>query len=173
MAFMVSATTASHEMTRKREDIRQDQWSNRKTRFQPPVNSHMTDTSQQSNIAARGTSWDVCNAQGCVCEVYDQSSPPTKLNCLAQGRNGECHDELGARLRRRLYVHCGEQNRFAVSVYLHEGSVPAIEDISLMNKNLPKLHLKAFRDNCGFGHLSKQGKGGRVGNMKRLHFIRG
>lgn len=46
--------------------------------------------------------------------------------------------------------------------YLHDGSVPPIESIGMLNKNLPKLKLTAFTDDCGMGHLGKLGAGGRV-----------
>ena len=46
--------------------------------------------------------------------------------------------------------------------YLHDGSVPPIEGIGLMNMNLPKLKLTAFTDDCGYGHLGKLGADGRV-----------
>ena len=39
--------------------------------------------------------------------------------------------------------------------YLHDGSVPPIESIGMMNKNLPKLKLTAFVDDCGMGHLGR------------------
>ena len=46
--------------------------------------------------------------------------------------------------------------------YLHDGSVPPIEDIGLVNGNLQKLKLTAFVDDCGYGHLGKLGSNGRV-----------
>jgi len=39
--------------------------------------------------------------------------------------------------------------------YLHDGSVPPIKYIGMINKNLPKLKLTAFTDDCGMGHLGR------------------
>lgn len=52
--------------------------------------------------------------------------------------------------------------------YLHDGSIPPIEDIGLMNKNLGKLRLKTFRDDCGVGHLGKLGADGRPKKLIRF-----
>jgi len=41
--------------------------------------------------------------------------------------------------------------------YLHDGSVPPIESIGMLNENLPKLKLTAFTDDCGIGHLGRLG----------------
>lgn len=49
--------------------------------------------------------------------------------------------------------------------YLHDGSVPPIEGIGLMNENLQKLRLTAFTDDCGYGHLGKLGADGRVSGV--------
>lgn len=43
--------------------------------------------------------------------------------------------------------------------YLHDGSVPPIESIGMLNENLKKLRLTAFTDDCGMGHLGKLGNG--------------
>ena len=46
--------------------------------------------------------------------------------------------------------------------YLHDGSVPPLVSIGMMNKNLERLRLSAFKDDCGIGHLGKLGDEGRV-----------
>ena len=46
--------------------------------------------------------------------------------------------------------------------YLHDGSVPPIESIGMMAKNLEQLRLSKFQDDCGYGHLGKLGDTGRV-----------
>jgi len=52
--------------------------------------------------------------------------------------------------------------------YLHDGSVPPIESIGMMSKNLNKLRLSSFQDDCGFGHLGKLGDTGRVKKLLRF-----
>jgi hypothetical protein len=52
--------------------------------------------------------------------------------------------------------------------YLHDGSVPPIEDIGLMHENLSQLKLTAFTDDCGFGHLGRLGKNGRPKKIIRF-----
>lgn len=52
--------------------------------------------------------------------------------------------------------------------YLHDGSVPPIASIGMKNKNLPKLKLTAFTDDCGMGHLGKLGSGGRPKKLLRF-----
>jgi len=52
--------------------------------------------------------------------------------------------------------------------FLHDGSVPPIESIGMLNKNLPKLRLKAFTDDCGMGHLGKLGENGRPKKLLRF-----
>mmetsp|Transcript_6855 Transcript_6855/g.14381 ORF Transcript_6855/g.14381 Transcript_6855/m.14381 type:complete len:459 (-) Transcript_6855:164-1540(-) len=52
--------------------------------------------------------------------------------------------------------------------YLHDGSVPPIESIGMVNQNLPKLKLKFFTDDCGMGHLGKIGSGGRPKKLLRF-----
>ncbi len=52
--------------------------------------------------------------------------------------------------------------------YLHDGSVPPIESIGMMAKNLPDLRLRAFKDDCGFGHLGRFGDTGRVKKLLRF-----
>jgi len=52
--------------------------------------------------------------------------------------------------------------------YLHDGSVPPIASIGMQNKNLPKLKLTAFTDDCGMGHLGKLGSGGRPKKLLRF-----
>ena len=51
---------------------------------------------------------------------------------------------------------------------LHNGSVPPIESIGMLNKNLPKLRLKAFTDDCGMGHLGRLGENGRPKKLIRF-----
>jgi len=52
--------------------------------------------------------------------------------------------------------------------YLHDGSVPPIESIGMLNKNLPKLKLTAFTDDCGMGHLGRLGVNGRPKKLLRF-----
>lgn len=52
--------------------------------------------------------------------------------------------------------------------YLHDGSVPPIESIGMMNKNLPDLRLRPFKDDCGFGHMGRFGDTGRVKKLLRF-----
>eukprot|EP00587_Corethron_hystrix_P003373 CAMPEP_0113314904 /NCGR_PEP_ID=MMETSP0010_2-20120614/10777_1 /TAXON_ID=216773 ORGANISM="Corethron hystrix, Strain 308" /NCGR_SAMPLE_ID=MMETSP0010_2 /ASSEMBLY_ACC=CAM_ASM_000155 /LENGTH=853 /DNA_ID=CAMNT_0000171281 /DNA_START=275 /DNA_END=2836 /DNA_ORIENTATION=+ /assembly_acc=CAM_ASM_000155 len=52
--------------------------------------------------------------------------------------------------------------------YLHDGSVPPIESIGMMNVNLPKLKLTSFTDHCGMGHLGRLGKNGRPKKLLRF-----
>lgn len=52
--------------------------------------------------------------------------------------------------------------------YLHDGSVPPIESIGMLNKNLPKLKLTAFTDDCGMGHLGRLGANGRPKKLLRF-----
>jgi len=52
--------------------------------------------------------------------------------------------------------------------YLHDGSVPPIESIGMMAKNLDQLRLSSFQDDCGFGHLGKLGDKGRVKKLIRF-----
>ncbi|GMH96698.1 hypothetical protein TrVE_jg53 [Triparma verrucosa] len=52
--------------------------------------------------------------------------------------------------------------------YLHDGSVPPIESIGMMSKNLPELRLRPFQDDCGFGHLGRFGDTGRVKKLLRF-----
>ncbi|GMH87648.1 hypothetical protein TL16_g10921 [Triparma laevis f. inornata] len=52
--------------------------------------------------------------------------------------------------------------------YLHDGSVPPIESIGMMSKNLPELRLRPFMDDCGFGHLGRFGDTGRVKKLLRF-----
>ena len=52
--------------------------------------------------------------------------------------------------------------------YLHDGSVPPIESIGMMSKNLPDLRLRPFQDDCGFGHLGRFKDNGRVKKLLRF-----
>ena len=52
--------------------------------------------------------------------------------------------------------------------FLHDGSVPPIESIGMVNKNLPKLKLTLFQDDCGIGHLGRLGKTGRPKKLIRF-----
>jgi len=52
--------------------------------------------------------------------------------------------------------------------YLHDGSVPPIESIGMMAKNMDQLRLSSFQDDCGFGHLGKLGDTGRVKKLLRF-----
>uniref|UniRef100_A0A7S1Z823 Rieske domain-containing protein n=1 Tax=Ditylum brightwellii TaxID=49249 RepID=A0A7S1Z823_9STRA len=52
--------------------------------------------------------------------------------------------------------------------YLHDGSVPPIESIGMLNNNLPKLKLTAFTDDCGMGHLGRFGVNGRPKKLLRF-----
>jgi len=52
--------------------------------------------------------------------------------------------------------------------YLHDGSVPPIESIGMINSNLPKLKLQAFTDDCGMGHLGRLGRNGRPKKILRF-----
>ena len=52
--------------------------------------------------------------------------------------------------------------------FLHDGSVPPIESIGMLNENLPKLRLKAFTDDCGMGHLGRLGENGRQKKLIRF-----
>ena len=52
--------------------------------------------------------------------------------------------------------------------YLHDGSVPPIESIGMLNSNLPKLKLTAFTDDCGMGHLGRLGQNGRPKKLLRF-----
>ena len=52
--------------------------------------------------------------------------------------------------------------------FLHDGSVPPIESIGMINENLPKLRLKSFKDDCGMGHIGKLGDDGRPKKLIRF-----
>lgn len=52
--------------------------------------------------------------------------------------------------------------------FLHDGSVPPIESIGMLNVNLPKLRLTAFTDDCGMGHLGRFGAKGRPKKLLRF-----
>mmetsp|Transcript_3185 Transcript_3185/g.8790 ORF Transcript_3185/g.8790 Transcript_3185/m.8790 type:complete len:441 (+) Transcript_3185:2371-3693(+) len=52
--------------------------------------------------------------------------------------------------------------------FLHDGSVPPIESIGMLNTNLPKLRLKFFTDDCGMGHIGKLGENGRPKKLLRF-----
>ncbi len=52
--------------------------------------------------------------------------------------------------------------------FLHDGSVPPIESIGMLNENLSKLRLKFFTDDCGMGHIGKLGDNGRPKKLLRF-----
>lgn len=52
--------------------------------------------------------------------------------------------------------------------YLHDGSIPPIESIGMMNQNLPKLKLTAFTDHCGMGHMGRLSANGRPKKLLRF-----
>lgn len=61
------------------------------------------------------------------------------------------------------YSYIIENNLDSVHLfYLHDGSVPPLVSIGMMNKNLERLRLSSFKDDCGIGHLGKLGDEGRV-----------
>lgn len=67
------------------------------------------------------------------------------------------------------YTYIVENNLDSPHLFsLHDGSVPPIESIGMLNKNLPKLKLKAFKDDCGIGHLGKLGENGRPKKLLRF-----
>lgn len=53
-------------------------------------------------------------------------------------------------------------------MYLHDGSIPPIESIGMMNSNLPRLRLNSFTDDCGMGHLGRFGVKGRPKKILRF-----
>lgn len=72
------------------------------------------------------------------------------------------------------YSYVIENNLDSVHLfYLHDGSVPPLVSIGMMNKNLERLRLSPFKDDCGIGHLGKLGDGGRVSYFSPQRLGRG